>query len=208
MTINFESHVDAGSPLFASDGEFYRISCDKGDRGRWLGLHPATVEDGDELRLQVAQVDGGHVLIIWWESVAPWKYLGSARFEPGAIDEIVPVMAGAKRFRVELRMWAEGQAEFSGIDVEYPYEQPVEPPIEPPVEPPIEPHEEMYHIYHLATPDLQNVWTVTISDSGITTTSEPMSKLVDEMAATEPDEPAELLPPDFGTVVPEAVVPE
>ena len=195
-TIEFRQYADSGKPLFTTSGDTYSIVCGGGDRGRWLGLYPDVVEDGDKIRLQVATVEGGYVIITWWESVAPWRYLGATHFEPGAINEIVPVMAGAKRFRVELRMWVEGQATFSGIDVEYPYEPPVDPP-----DPPVEPPTEMYHVYRLATPDLQNVWTVTISDSGITTTIAPMFAYVDEMAATEPDEPPELLPPDFGTTV-------
>lgn len=72
--------------------------------------------------------------------------------------------------------------------------------------------QKMMHVYHLATPDLTHLWTVTISDSGFAANVKDMpdedeevakaQALINEMSATDPGYPPELVDPEFGEIHP------
>ena len=63
---------------------------------------------------------------------------------------------------------------------------------------------QMMLIHHLVTPNLEKEWIVTISDESFSAVVRDLpaegdaQDFIDKLAATEPDFPAELLPPDFG----------
>ena len=207
--IEFTKHTDQGTPGFASEGNTYSITTENGERGRWLGIHPDEVQPGDTFRItcgieEIADEESkiATLVITFWSGRPSAKtYIGSSRMpqEP-EIDEVVIIPNEAILFRVELRNWGVGFAKFIDVIVEYPYEKPppVEPPIEPPVEPPIE--KPYWAVYRCPSPSGEVIWTVTVSENSGTLTKgyihdDASFDLVDEMAATEPDEPAELLPP-------------
>ena len=200
--IEFVRHTDQGSPGFANEGDDYSITTEYGERGRWLGVYPENVEPGNKFRITCGLEAIADLVITFWSGRPSAKtYLGSEHLtHKTEIDEIVIIPNKAILLRVELRNWGVGFAKFTNILVEYPYEepQPIEPPIEPPVEPPVEePH---WAVYYCPSPSGDVVWTVTVSDESGSLTrgyihSEVNFDLVDEMADTEPDDPAELLPP-------------
>ena len=189
MTINFEHHVDAGSPLFSSDGDLHSILCEDGDQGRLIGVYSEPILPGAEIRFRANASGPGNVIITWTDEIQPWKEAGddALNLHFGAIDTVVTVPEGRSVLRIELRSKI-GGSEFVNVIIGDDGEP-------PPVEPP---EGDFYHVYQLPTPDLQYVWVVTISDRGITTTrvvSSIENEYLDELQATEPEEPAELLLP-------------
>lgn len=194
--IEYRPHTDQGKPGFAHVETDYSIVTEYGERGRWLGIYPDPVQPGDKIRITCGLEAIADVVITFWSGhPGATTYLGSqALSHKPEVDEIVIIPNNAVLFRVELRNWGVGFAKFIDVQIEYPYEEPIVPPVDPPPDPPpIEkPH---WAVYHCPSPSGDVVWTVTVSeDSGSISKGLPFA-YVDEMAATEPDEPAELVPP-------------
>ena len=193
--IEYTWHKDQGKPGFSIEWYDYSIITEDGERGRWLGVYPHDVAPGDKFRITCGQEGKTDLVITFWSGTPGAKtYLGSQALpHEEEIDEIVIIPNDTILIRVELRNWRVGFAIFLNVQVEYPYEEP--PPIEPPIEQPY------WAIYYCHSPSGEVLWTATVSeDSASISKGNPHSAVafnhVDLMAATEPDFPAELLPPE------------
>ena len=162
--LEFVPNNRRGDPQFEYGDRWYGVVCDEGDKGRWIALHPDTVEFGEAVLVNANVTGEGKIVIVWYKSVDPLEFLSADDLGAGEVRGISMVPEGAKRFRVELRGYVEGTHTFHDVEIWYPA-------VEPDPDPDPEPPEEHMLVHTLRSPDLKTQWIVTISNDGLTATS-------------------------------------
>ncbi|RLC99123.1 MAG: hypothetical protein DRI46_10030 [Chloroflexi bacterium] len=191
--LEWRKYSDKGQPGFANEGNDFSVLTEPNERGRWLGLWDKPVEPGEKLHIQVETEGPAEVVVTFWSGPPGSNTFLQGVHIPGEqVNEIVTVVEKATRVRIELRNWGTGFAKFHALQFEYPYKE-----IEP--DPPLPPETDLpyYNVYNCYSPSQDTMYIVTVSDTGASIALDqnrdtPFS-LVDELAATEPDEPAFIL---------------